>query len=26
MVKIDLPIKVDEGDGPNWSVATYGED
>lgn len=26
MIKLDLPIVVDEGEGPNWAVATYGEE
>lgn len=26
VVKFDLPIKVDEDSGPDWSVATYGEE
>lgn len=25
LIKFDLPMKVDEGNGPNWSIATYGE-
>lgn len=24
IIKLDLPIVVDDGEGPNWSVATYG--
>jgi DNA polymerase I-like protein with 3'-5' exonuclease and polymerase domains len=24
VIKLDLPIKVDEGEGKNWSEATYG--
>jgi DNA polymerase-1 len=26
VIKLDLPMRVDEGEGPNWSVATYGEE
>jgi len=24
VIKLDVPIEVDEGTGPNWSEATYG--
>ena len=25
-IKLDLPVKVDDGEGKNWALATYGED
>lgn len=25
LIKLDLPMPVDSSEGPNWSVATYGE-
>lgn len=26
VIKLDVPIEVDEGTGPNWAIATYGEE
>lgn len=26
VIKLDLPMTVDDGEGPNWSIATYGEE
>jgi len=25
-IKLDVPLRVDPGEGPNWAIATYGEE
>lgn len=25
VIKLDVPVTVDEGEGPNWAIATYGD-
>lgn len=25
-IKLNIPMKVDAGEGPNWAIATYGEE
>lgn len=26
VIELDIPLKVDSGEGPNWAIATYGEE
>lgn len=26
VIKLDVPLRVDAGEGPNWAIATYGEE
>jgi len=26
LISLDVPMKVDAGEGPNWAIATYGEE